>query len=405
MIPGIAWRNIWRNRRRSGVILAAIALGLSGGLFACGFMGGMAASMVEAGIDRSLAHLQLHAPRFKRDRQIADVIPDAAGVLSVLDTLTGVAGVSPRAMIQGMALSPAANSAVTICGIDPAAERRTTRIAAAVAKGAFLSADDGNAVIAGGKLAEKLGLRLGSKLVLSFAGRDGTIAYGAFRVEGIFATASAAFDRGTVFVRRRDLEGLAGGGILVHEIAVRLRDGEMTETMRDLLRARYPRLAVDDWRDLAPDLRLAADTTDVSMLFFVGIILLALLFGITNTVLMSVLDRTREIGVLMAIGMKRKRVFALIVLETLFLSLTGGVAGICAGALLVAVTARTGITLALFAEGLSTYGISAVVHPVLPLAVCAEVAALTVATALCASVYPAMKAIRMRPAEATRTVK
>jgi len=387
------------------VILAAMALGLAGGLFAYGFMGGMARSMVDAGIDRNLAHIQIHLPRFKLDRQINDVIPDAGGIVSHLETLPGVTGVSARAVIQGMALSAKANAAVTVCGIDPAAEERTTRIAGAVAEGAFLPAEDRDGVVIGRRLAEKLGLRLGAKMVVSFAARDGAIQEAAFRVKGIFATASAAFDRVTVFVRRRDIEDLTGGGILVHEIAVRMRDGGMTETTRDVLRARYPRLAVDDWRDLAPDLRLAAETTDVSMLFFVGIILLALLFGITNTVLMSVLDRTREIGVLMAIGMKRGRVFALIVLETLFLSLTGGVAGICAGALLVAVTARTGITLALFAEGLSAYGISAVVYPVLPLTVCAEVAALTVVTALCASLYPALKAIRMRPAEATRTVK
>jgi len=385
------------------VILAAMALGLAGGLFAYGFMGGMARSMVEAGIDRSLAHIQIHLPRFKLDRQINDVIPDVVGIVSHLETLPGVTGVSARAVIQGMALSAKANAAVTVCGIDPTAEERTTRIAGAVAEGVFLPAEDRDGIVIGRRLAEKLGLRLGAKMVVSFAARDGAIQEAAFRVKGIFVTASSAFDRGTVFVRRSDVERLTGGGVLVHEIAVRMRDGALVEGLRAALRERYPHLAVDAWGDLAPDLRLAAETTDVTMLFFLGIILLALLFGITNTVLMSVLDRTRELGVLMAIGMNRKRVFTLIVLETLFLSLTGGLVGMLLGGTLVAVTSGTGISLSLFAEGLSSYGIGSVVHPVLPLPVCAEVGALTVGTALAASLYPALKAIRMKPVEATRT--
>jgi putative ABC transport system permease protein len=139
------------------------------------------------------------------------------------------------------------------------------------------------------------------------------------------------------------------------------------------------------------------------MLFFLASILVGLLFGITNTMLMSVLDRVREFGMVMAIGMKRKRVFAQIVLETGLLSLVGSVVGVSAGILIIDVTHRTGIDLSVFAEGLSSYGISPMLYPALPLEMYFELGVLILLTALGAAIYPGIKATRLKPAEAIRT--
>ena len=136
---------------------------------------------------------------------------------------------------------------------------------------------------------------------------------------------------------------------------------------------------------------------------FLGIILTALLFGITNTMLMSVLDRVREFGMLMAIGMKRRQVFVMVMTETVFLSLSGGAAGMALGAGTIAYLKRAGIDLSLFSEGLSHFGFASVLVPTIPLTTFPVLTIMIVATALLAAIYPAFKVIQLRPASAIRT--
>ena len=384
-------------------MLTAIALGLCGGLFATGMMVGMAESMVNTAIDRYIGHFEIHTTSFKANPLVNDYIPGGDSIASSLKAMVGVVGVSARTIIEGMASSPASNSGVQIVGIISRDESLVTTDAKRVVEGEFLNSVGRYPVVIGKKLAEKLDVRVHSKLVLSFAGRDGSIIYGSFRVVGIFETESTLFDKSTLFVRRTDLAGLLGGPALVHEIAVRLVNAELVPQMLASVKAMYPTLAIDGWKDIAPELKLTAEMTDVSMLFFLAIILFGLLFGITNTMLMSVLDRVREFGVLMAIGMKRKRVFWLIIVETVFLSLTGAIVGVVVGAVLIDVTNHTGINLSIVAEGLTSYGIGAMLYPSIPATMYVGLGVLVILTALCAAIYPGIKATKLNPASSIRT--
>jgi ABC-type lipoprotein release transport system permease subunit len=403
MLIAIAWKNIWRNKKRSAVILTAIALGLCGGLFATGLTIGMTESWINSTIDRDLAHVQVHAKTFKDNPLIQNSIPNADRLIAKLRLAPGVIGASGRAKIEGMAASPATNSGVKIVGIDPAAEKSVTTMAGRIIEGTYLDSTRNNSAVVGKKLAEKLNLRLHSKLVLSFPGLDGSIIYGAFRIVGVFETESTVFDKSTVFVSDRDIVRLLGGTPAIHEIALRLANAELVPHVLTSVRAAYPLFAVESWGDLAPELRFYAEIGDVSMLFFLGIILFALLFGITNTMLMSVLDRVREFGMVMAIGMKRRRVFAQILLETVFLSMVGSIVGIVLGIVIIGITQHTGIDLSAFAEGLNLYGISSMLYPMVPVRLYFELGALILVTAFSAAIYPAIKATRLNPAEAMRT--
>ncbi len=403
MLVGIAWRNIWRNRKRSFIMLTAIALGLCGGVFATALMIGMAESMVDIAIDRYLGHLEIHTKTFKANPSINDVINAGDGMAVSLKSVKGVTGVSARTVLEGMASSPASNTGVQIIGVIPGDESSVTRIANFIKEGKYLDDTGRFPVMIGRKLAEKLELRLHSKLVLSFAGRDGSIVYGSFRVAGIFDSESSPFDGSTLFVRQRDLSALLGGQPLIHEIAIRLVDAESLPATLATVRSMVPHLAVDSWKDLAPELKLTDEMTGLGMLFFLVIILIGLLFGITNTMLMSVLDRVREFGVLMAIGMKRGRVFWLVMLETIFLSITGGILGVALGAVAVGITGHTGIDLSIVAQGLSSYGISSVLYPAIPPLMYAELTVLVILTALGAAIYPGLKATKLNPATSIRT--
>ncbi len=403
MLIGIAWRNIWRNKKRSLIILTAIVLGLCGGVFATGLMIGMAESMVNTAIDRYLGHIEIHTPTFRVNPLVNDFVASGDSMVTVLRSTPHVSGVSGRTVVEGMASSPVSSSGVQIVGVIPSDETSVSTLARRMVAGVYLNEDGKFPVVIGKKLAQKLEVRLHSKMVLSFAGRDGSIIYGSFRVVGIFETESTVFDNATLFVRRNDFAALLGGTPLVHEIALRLTQADALPEVLRTLRAEYPALKIDSWQDLAPELKLTYEMTDIGMLFFLVIILIGLLFGITNTMLMSVLDRVREFGVLMAIGMKRKRVFWLVMLETIFLSLTGGAVGMLLGVVTIEITGHTGINLAVVAEGLSSYGISSMLYPVMPVLMYVELGVLVVLTAIGAAVYPGIKATKLNPATSIRS--
>lgn len=402
MLTSIAWKNIWRNKRRSAIMITAIALGLWGGLFAVGIFTGMYDALVNSAIDRDLTHIQLHAKGFRDERAIGMFIPWADSIAATLQQIPGVYSVSVRTIIGGMGSSATSAQGVKIVGIDPTAEQNSTAVARKLVQGKFFEGSERFPILIGRKLAEKLDLRLRGKIVLSFQRPDGVIVYGAFRIMGIFDTESTTFDGATVFLRRPDLDGLVGEA-LIHEIALRLTTNDSLNEVASRAAALYPDLQVETWKDLAPELKITAESSDVTMTIFLAIILLALLFGITNTMLMSVLDRVKEFGVLMAIGMKRRRIFAMIFLETLFLSITGSAVGVALGAGTVAWFSRTGIYLGLFSDGLSMYGISSMLYPIVHSSIYPSLGAMVVFAACISAVYPAIKAIRLNPASAIAT--
>jgi ABC-type lipoprotein release transport system permease subunit len=402
MILHFSWKNVWRSKRRSLIIVAAIALGLWGGLFATGIADGMVEAMVNSAIDRQLTHIQIHQRGFREDRLLGENIPNPDSVLDFCKHLPGVFAVTGRTLVDGMASSATTSQGVEITGVIPSEEETATSIKREIVEGSYLDSGKTGTTVIGKKLADKLKLRLHSKLVLAFQSPDGTIQYAAFRIIGIFQTASTQYDEMTVYVSQTDLFRFLGSP-MIHEIAVRMKSDTAVASAIAMLKQRFPSLDVESWRELAPELELAADSTDISMDIFMGVILFALLFGITNTMLMSVMDRVREFGMLMAIGMKRRQVFSMVMIETIFLSLTGGLVGMILGALTVLYSNHSGIDLSVFSQGLSYYGISSLLYPTVSSGTYIVVTVMIIATSILAAVYPAVKAIQLRPVTAMRT--
>lgn len=399
----LAWRNIWRNKKRSLIIIAAIAAGLSCGLFASAVMYGMYESMINSTIDRELGHIQIHSLKFEDEKILTDTIPDYAKVVTQVSKLTEVKGISSRILIDGMCSSPTSSRGVRITGIVPDDERNVTTIQNQIVKGSYFDSGLSAEVIIGEKLADNLDVKLKSKIILSFQDFEGNIVYSAFRVAGIFRTESSLYDQSVVFVKQSDLIGLFDNQEFSHEIAIRLNSFKQVDSVYSKLSKAFPGLSVKDWKLLAPELKVYYEILDIQLYFFMGIILFALLFGITNTMLMSVIERIREIGILIALGMKRSKVFSMIILETIALSLVGGFAGLIIGVIIVQMVNATGINLALFAEGLSQFGFSTILYPVLPLSFYPVITLMIIVSAVIAAIYPAIKAIKLKPATAIRT--
>jgi ABC-type lipoprotein release transport system permease subunit len=307
-----------------------------------------------------------------------------------------------------MASSSQGVRGVVVKGVVPGQEATVSAIKEKLVEGEFFPEMRGNAVLVGQELAEKLNLRLRSKLVLTFQGLDREITAAAFRVVGIFDTGNTPFDGGTVFVERQDLNRLiipqtdttTVPSDLVYEAALLLQDVDQVDTAAALLQRALPEEEVKTYREVSPDLELyESQIKNVSMIYLV-VILLALVFGIINTMLMAVLERIKELGMLMAIGMNKLRVFSMIVLETIMLGVVATPIGLLLGYLTINYVRENGINMSAYSEGMASYGLSQVIYFDIEPGVYTEMAIGVFLTAILAAIYPALKAIRLKPVDA-----
>lgn len=402
MLLRIAWRNIWRNRARSLVILLSVAFGLWTGIFIVAFYEGIIQQRIRSAIDNELSHIQIHHPAFRDEQDLRFDLRSADSLTDLLRTMPAVRQCSRRIVATGMVTTPAGSSGAIINGVNPADEAAMTSLSAKVRDGAFFSAAGKNEVLIGQALAKKLRLQTGRKLVITLTDRSGEISSAAFRVRGIFRTASQPFDETNLYVRLEDADRLGAMEGRVVQVAVRLHKDQDTDTLAAQLRNGFPFLEVKTWRELSPEMELLVVTTGQTIYIFMGIIMLALAFGIINTMLMAILERTREIGMLLALGMARIRIFWMILLETLLLVLAGAPAGMIPAILTVMYTRKNGIDLSVASDVLSSFGWDTRVYPILEPGMLLRVLALVAITALLSALLPARRALRLKPADALR---
>jgi len=248
--------------------------------------------------------------------------------------------------------------------------------------------------------------REGSRIILSFLDMNNVQTGAAFRVCGIFRTNNDILEGTSLFVpidELRKLTGMSAG--TYHRVIARLAENDLTDDATRAIRNNLPNYEVLNWKEIVPDLAMIADMMQQIYGVFMAIILAALAFGIANTMLMAVLERTREIGMLAAIGMNRRKIFSMIMLESIFLSLVGGIAGMVIGKVVIAITAKTGINLVKYSEGMEAIGYSAHLFPTIETRFFITTAVLIIITGILASIYPARKALKLNPVEALRGEK
>ncbi|MEM7511059.1 MAG: FtsX-like permease family protein [Bacteroidota bacterium] len=400
----IAWRNIWRNRTRSSVVIIAIMIGLIGGIFLISFGFGMQEGRTRSIIETQISHIQIHTPTFLEDRYTKDTLPQKADLVKTLDTLSIMRGYSLRTLVGGMANSAKAAGGVSIQGIDPAAEAVVTQLPDRIIEGAYFEGVRRNPVLIGQKLAEKLKVSLKKKIILTFQDKDGEITSGAFRIAGIYKSINSKYDETNVFVRAQDLQKILGQEGQIHEVAILLESDQHTFDLQDNLQMAFTDYQIDSWKETSPDLKLIAESLGASLGIFMSIIMLGLAFGIINTMLMAVLERTRELGMLMSIGMNKRSIFSMIMLETFFLSMVGVPIGLFIAFGLVSYFGNVGIDMSAFSDGLNDLGYSNIAYTSLDPSYYTQIAIMVAITALLSAIYPALRALRLKPAEAVRSL-
>lgn len=403
MLLRMAWRNVWRNRARSLTLISSVAVGLFAGVFVLAIYQGLLKVRVRTVIRDEVSHLQIHHPLFRNDYEAIYTLPGIEKLEERLRTITEIEQSSSRSIAEGMLATGTGSNGIEIRGVDPVKEAQVSNLNEKVFEGDYFDKGLKNQILIGGKLANKMKLELNNKVVLSFTDKDNNVISGAFRIKGFYQSTNTPLDERIVYVKRQELNPLLAIGRGAHEMAILLKTDDSLDAVQIQLQKMYPQLSVQNWKQLSPETEMSVATVNQFSLIIIIIIMLALAFGIVNTMLMAILERRRETGMMMALGMNQFKVFSVILLETVFLTFAGLPVGLLLAWGLSLYTGSYGINISSFAkEAMSSFGYGSIIYPEFPLQYVSEVLLIVIVTALLSAIFPAIKALSMPPVEALK---
>jgi putative ABC transport system permease protein len=412
----LAWRNLWRNPKRTFITMAAIAFGYAMLLLVACLMAGLRWQMIENGTSLVISQIQVHAPGYYPDRFIQKTLGGKNGIdvnamLAVITADRRVYAAAPRVYGYGLLSAAHRSVGVELMGIVPDQEPKMTTLNRQIAKGSYLTSRMPKGVVVGDRLASTIGIEVGSEIVLLTQAADGSLGNDVYRVVGVFHTGLDTVDRSLALMSLSSLQELLHlAPARIHEVGIKLNDITAATIVAAALEVQLDKtlaLRVTAWPELAPELASYVQfNRGITFVLFFIFFLLAVI-GVMNTMLMSVFERTRELGMLMALGMRPVQVIVLILAEAASLAVASLVVGGAVGVPLlwylqvhgVDLGGATGqvVSLAGVVVGHIWYGrqdFPAYSQAALGLA----------ATTLVSALYPAWRAAHFRPTEAIRKV-
>ncbi|MEO9964653.1 MAG: FtsX-like permease family protein [Reichenbachiella sp.] len=403
MITSLAWRNVWRNKTRSFAVILALTMGLFGALFIASMSNGMVDKWIKNAIENEISDIQIHDKQYLIMEELG-LTMDESAMAATLSKNENIRTFTSRIKTDAMAMTANNSTQVSLIGIDPEREKEVTTVHTYLIDGEYLeSTSTFKPIIISERLAEKLKVRLKSKIIFTLADQTGNMAYENFKVNGIFDTNSTMFDDRNVFVRKSDLrkilklpEGQA------HEVALRVKDPEALSSTVSLLQQTFSDYKTQDWKEINPTLSMSGSMMSLFNYILVGIVLIALIFGIINTMLMAILERTKEIGMLRSLGMSKKKIAKMITLETIFLCLVGGIVGNLLALVSIEYYGQVGMHFESFKEGMEQFGMSAYIYPKLDYSFYLIITCMVIFTAVLSSIFPIIRAFKLNPALAIR---
>ncbi len=400
----LAWRNLWRNHRRTIIMISAVTIGVWAMIFMTALMRGMVNDMLRDGIQALPGHVQVHNPAFRDDPSISNLIPATGAEIESTFGDQGFEAWASRVKVPAVITSERESRGVILLGIDPAAETPITFVVNDIVDGRFLrdSADSG--VIIGRKLTEKLDTRLGKRVVLMSQDPDNEIADRGFRVVGIFDSDLDAYEETFVFAGKETIQKMLGIEDRVTEIVFLGQDYRNVEPVfQKVSELAGPDVEVKRWYELDGYLGAMLTMMDGFVLVWVIVIFLALSFGLVNTLVMAVFERIREIGLMLALGMRPSSIVGQVIVESLLLLCIGLALGnLFAWATVVPL--KDGIDISGVAQGMEMMGASSVLYPDLQLGDVITANVVVLVLGFLASLSPAWRASRYQPVEAITKV-
>ena len=404
MLAALAWRNLWRRPQRTLLSLLSVAL-VSGLLvFVLSFQDGVYGQMKQTTLRIFDGYAQLQAPGFADDPTLDHAIGQPEQLAREAEGVPGVTAAAPRVNGFGILANGARSYAAVVVGVDPASEARISSIASTIQAGRYLAAGDTNSAVLGDLLAKNLALHVGDKVTVLGSGRDGSVAADVLQVAGIYHSGIPDLDRTILEMplgRAQDTFQMQDAANTIALGGPSLASVDHALPVLEAL-AQRTGVSVRDWQDMEPAMRDAIDLKyATSMLFYVSLVLVVA-FIILNTLLMSVLERTREFGMLLALGMRPGQIGAMVWIELLALALIGCAIGVAVGGAVTLWLQGVGIVFPIDPKLLAQFGVPSRLYPNLSLfSALAGPGALLAAIAI-GGLVPFMRVLRLTPALAMR---
>lgn len=399
LITTLAWRNLWRHKRRTVMILFAFALGAWSMVVIAAISRGSMEQQLNNAILNLVGHIQLHAPGYRDDPVIDHRFPPPGDALRAVLDADGIRMWASRIRVPAMVASERESAGVTLIGIEPERERGLSFIPDSITDGRYLQSSDDAGLLLGRKLAEKLETGLGRRVVLLTQDPKNQLADRGFRVVGIFDTQPQQMEEAYVFIGQATARKMLKLDNTSSEIALITPDRDRLGPLLERLRAAAPHLDVAPWTEVEPLLVLTQKITDAILLIWYVIVFAAMSFGLINTLLMAVFERTREFGLFQALGMPPRHILDQVLVESLILLTLALVLGNLLSAATLAAL-RDGIDLSSVAEGMELVGVAPVIYPAWVLSDTLMANSLVFVLGLAASLYPAWRAARHVPMDA-----
>jgi ABC-type lipoprotein release transport system permease subunit len=370
------------------------------------FQFGSYAAMINASVKIHAGHLQIQAAGYQDKKSMRLVVNNPTSLRKILRDIPAIQSHTFRANAFSMVSSNNRTYGVMVTGIDPSHEAEVSTLKSLIRTGTYLSENDVDQALVGHLLAQNLRIEPGHELTIIGQARDGSVAATIVKVKGIYRSGIDEFDRASVHIPLRIFQDIYAMGDTVHQIVIIGKSLSSLPEIKASLETRLSAanlnkpLKVLDWEELMPGLRQAIEIDLVSGLIFYVLLIIVVAFSILNTFLMAIFERTKEFGIMKAIGTTPGRLTKLLLIESLAITIVGILAGIVLGIVVTYFFQVHGIEFAGSSEMLSQFGISGRMYPKLSWLSILIGPGLVLVITLMAALYPAIKVRALRPVEA-----
>ena len=402
----LAWRNLWRHPRRTWLTVGAMVFSNILLVFMISLQFGMYRLMYDNSLSMFTGHIQIQADGYIDEPKLRLTVPAAAELASNLRRVLPNDQITTRAMAFALVSSADRSYGVQVVGVQPEYEPSVSSLPGLIKQGQFLDVASSQQAVVGSVLARNLRIKVGDELTLFGSGRDGSFAAGIADIVGIFESGVPEIDRGFIEIPLSDFQDIFSMDDHAHNIVVKTPDsfnlGRTIETIAQ--NTDHDGLVVHDWDTLQPGLRQSVQADIASAWFMYGVLIILVAFSVLNTQLMSVLDRTREFGIVMALGLTPGRLGRLVLLETGLMAGVGLVLGLVLGTAVVAYFGIYGFTYPGLEEMAARFNLPGRIYPSASFFSILLGPAVVFFACLIAAIYPALKLLRMQPVAAMRAV-
>ena len=402
----LAWRNIWRNSRRTIILICAVSAGLIGILFTLAMSNAFIDQMIQNAVNKSIGHIGIFGKGYFENPVVENNLVLADETRIFLEADPRMKGWSPRVKVSGLMNNAEHSTMISIMGVEPQKEAKVSIVPHSMMDGKWLKPGDENAIVISSKTADRFKTKLGRKIILMTQALGGEVGSGAFRIVGIFKTDSQGFDKSVVYINMPDAQKMINLQGKITGVTIMAKEQADVEPLAAAIRQHLSQKTSEvlTWKQMEPLTVQMLEMMDQFMVITYAVFFIAMAFGILNTLLMAVNERYREIGIMLAIGTRRWQIVAIVAMESFFIAVVAMFVGNAISLTAVAYFEQAGINLASFSEGLELYGMGHTIYPRIALESALNMSIWTFIIAIVFSLYPAIRASRFRPVEALRRI-